>query len=748
MKRAIFALSILVLVSVPARAVKIDRIEIEGNIHVNEHKIRSILNIRAGDELKASRVTEGLKNLFQTKNFSDVRAGYYEDENGDVVVVIEVEEHPRVKQIRIRGNDKIKGDDISAKLRLREGYFARPSMINDDIRTIKEMYGEEGYNQADVEVEKSPQEDEHKVIVTYSIREGKKIKIRHIDFIGNGEVSSEELMDVMESREDRWWRGGEYKQNILDEDLKNIKKLYEDRGFLDASVKLGREVDVGDGSHVDLYIEIDEGYPYFINSLTWSGNTVIPDEEIEEMLEVERGAPFSVEEIGMRQVALNSLYWEKGYIWSRIIPERRVFRRRIDLNLLISENNPAYINEIKISGNDKTFENVIRRELEVYPGDKFILTDVQRGVRDIFQMGYFNGPPLIDTEPATDEGDINLLIKVEEKQTGNFKMGFGFSQLNSLSGFLGVEENNFLGRGKSIGVDWEFGRYRKNLVLRYTEPHLLGTDASFTVELFDWIQDRVRQLYYTDRRRGFSLRAGHPMPLLDYTRVYLGYRFETVKIYDFSTAYPEYGTLRMVDWPLNKSSVTLSFTRNSTDSPFHPTRGSVSTVSAEFAGGPMLGGNVRFNRYITDLSWFRGLFWKLVFHLNMRAGLIDSKEGVQDYERFRLGGNRTNALRGYDFYEIVPEGNDYYSGGRFMTTFVQELLFPFANEVYGLVFLDLGNTWNSFQEANLYSLKRGLGLGVRIEMAGLGNLGFDYGYGFDKVDGPAWEPHFTFGRMF
>ena len=168
------------------------------------------------------------------------------------------------------------------------------------------------------------------------------------------------------------------------------------------------------------------------------------------MIDIKPGEPYSLGRIENIQIAINGLYWDKGYIWSRVIPQKRVKKHRVDLELKIVENNPAHINEIKIAGNTKTFESVIRRELKVYPGDKFILKDVQRSLRDIFSLGYFNGPPKVDTEPVNEEGDINLLIEVEEKQTGYFRFGAGFSQLNSLSGFLGLSENNFLGRGKTI----------------------------------------------------------------------------------------------------------------------------------------------------------------------------------------------------------------------------------------------------------------------------------------------------------
>ena len=733
----------------PGQAPVVSRVDVAGNHWISRQVILSVFGVRPGDELIQDRVTEGIKRLFQTKNFADVNAAL--QERGDsLVVVVTVEEYPKVKEVRLQGFDKLKREDIEGKVALKEGFFARPAAFTQDVQAIKALYAEKGYNRASVEVKQFPLATEHSVIVAYAITEGKKVKVRHIDYLGIGAVTSKEIGKVVETKESRWWRGGEYKPATLETDLQSIKTLYGTLGYLDAEARLDHVEEHEGGKNLDLYIRVDEGPRYYLGDLTWSGNTVVSDDEIRKFVAIEKGDPFGTDRIEALQFGINGKYWEQGYIWSRIIPERTPRGKAIDLALRIIENNQASIHEIRIAGNTKTFENVIRRELDVHPGDKFILTQVQRGVRDIMALGYFNGPPKVDTEPVAEGGDINLILTVEEKQTGNFRFGAGFSQLNSLSGFFGIQENNFLGRGKGVSVDWEFGRYRTSFNLQYTEPYFRGTENTISLSLYNWIQDRVRQQYYTDRRKGFSISLGRPFPVLDYTRLFGSYRLENVELSDFSSLYPENATLRQIDWPQLKSSVLLSLTRNSTDNPTHPTKGSVNSLSAEFCGG-ILGGNVNYMRYLAETSWFRTLFWKFTFHSNMEAAVIDglsSTTQVQDFEKFRLGGNRRYALRGYDFYEVVPEGNDEYVGGRFMTTLTQEILFPFTDAIYGLVFFDAGNTWNSFRDADLFNLRRGLGLGVRIEMPAIGNLGFDYGYGFDKVGGPAWEPHFTFGTFF
>jgi outer membrane protein insertion porin family len=749
MKRTGAAICLALLFASAVRAMPVGRIEVTGNYWVTEAKILTIFGVRAGEEYREDRVTDGVRRLTQTKQFSDLQVRS-RVENGAVVLSLAIVEYPRVSEVRVQGTSRLKRDDVEAKVALKEGYFARPSLFTQDVDSIRALYADKGYSRAQVEVRKTPVEKEHSLIVAYVVTEGRKVKIRHIDFLGNGALESSEIKRIIQTRESKWWRGGDYKPATIEEDLKRIKELYGTIGYIDADARVEKTEEMDDGKALDLYIRIDEGQRYTLGRLTWTGNKVITDDEIRRFVDLKEGDPFAIDRVEGLQMAINSRYWEQGYIWSRVNADRNVRGRRIDLDLDIVENNPTSINEIKISGNSKTFENVIRRELSVYPGERFVLNKVQRSIRDVVALGYFNGYPKLDTEPVNEGGDINLLLSIEEKTTGNFRMGAGFSQLNSLSGFFGITENNLFGRGKSVSLDWEFGKTRKNVNFSYTEPYFLETENSLTFSVYNWIQDRVSQQYYTDRRKGFSMQLGRPFPWLDYMRLWASYRFEHVALSNFSPDYPETGDLRTTQWPLLKSSVLFSLTRNSTDNPTHPTDGSVSSLSAEFSGG-ILQGNVNYMRYSGNFSWFRRVFWKLTFHMNMEAGLIDglsNPQEVQDFEKFRLGGNRRYALRGYDFYEVVPEGNDIYVGGRFMTSFTHELLFPFSDAVYGLLFFDAGNTWNSFGEAYPFDLRRGVGFGVRVEMPALGNLGFDYGYGFDKVGGGAWEPHFTFGTMF
>jgi outer membrane protein insertion porin family len=421
----------------------------------------------------------------------------------------------------------------------------------------------------------------------------------------------------------------------------------------------------------------------------------------------------------------------------------------IDVEFGITEGKPAYINEINIAGNTKTSERVIRRELIVHPGEVFLRPRLIRSLREVFNLGFFNAPPEPVVKPANEEGDIDITLKVEEKQTGQFRLGAGFSSLNSISGFIGIAETNFLGKGQTVGIDWEFSRYRQNVNFNFTEPWLFGTPTELSVNVFNRLQDQVQQQFYSDRRRGMSVRVGRPFPWFDYTSLFLRYKYEWIQLSNFSLGYM--GPLLTIQWPQRTSSVAFTLLRNSTDNPFRPTTGTRSSLTAELNGGELLGGDVTFQRYEATLQWYETLFWKLVLEMKYSVGVLDgygSPFEVPDYERYRLGGNRLYGVRGYDFYEIVPKGNALYLGGRFMQILSYEISAPLAPSITGLLFFDSGNTWNSAAGANPLDMRKGLGLGIRIEMPMLGTIGFDYGYGFDKPLGAGWEPHLTLGGGF
>lgn len=729
----------------------IKRFVITGNAQVSSEKIRRVIRIREGDVFDETRLTESLKRLFATKQFSDIRAFRENLQSPDSIqVTIFVSEYPKIEEVRYAGNEHVDKEDMEKVVAVKNGAFIRPALLGKDKEAIAELYKEKGYYRVSVSDSLTRDPSKGINVLVYTVTEGNKVSVKHVDFVGVKAVDTDEVRGVMETKEDRWYRGGDFKPKEFEEDTERILALYRSRGYLDAEVKDKELVFSEDGKDLDVFCFVNEGRQYRVGEITWSGNELFADTVVAKLVTLDEGEVFDDLKFSQVQIDVNSLYWDRGYIYSSVSPLKSVQEDVIDVEFEITEGDPAHVNEINIVGNTKTSEEVIRRELVMVPGDIFQLPRLRRSIREVFNLGFFAGPPQHSINPANEAGDIDITLRVEERPAGQFRLGAGFSQLNRISGFIGVTEPNFLGKGLSVGFDWEFSKFRQNIGLQFTEPWFMGTPTQLSLNIYNRIQNQVRQQFYSDRRTGFSLGIGRPFPWFDYTSVFARYSFEGVELTDFAQSYN--GPLRDIDWPQQTSSFGVTLVRNSTDSPFHPTKGTRLWLNGRWTGGDLLGGDVKSQRYEATFSWYEPLFWKFVLEVKNALGVLDGydrPEQVPDYEKFRLGGNRIHALRGYDFYEVVPEGNPQFIGGRFMQTMSYEVTYPIAAPtVYGLFFFEGGNTWNSFEEATLFDLRKSAGLGVRIELPMLGTVGLDYGYGMDRATGGSWEPHITFGSSF
>jgi outer membrane protein insertion porin family len=729
----------------------INEIAVEGNQQVSAEKILRVLRVEPGSPYEAGRFQEALKRLFATKQFEFIQA-YREDTTSpdSVRIVVRVKEYPKIEHVRYEGNKHVDDDDLEKVVSVGSGTFVRPSLIGKDREAISDVYKEKGYYRVAVEESLTTDPETRARVLLYVVTEGEKVSVKHVDFVGVRAFDTEQLRKVMKTKEDSWFRGGDFKPKEFEVDQNEILRLYRSYGFLDAEIKDKEMVFSDDGKDLDIFLTVEEGKQYRVGDVTWSGNELFPDALIAGKVTLQHGDVFNDTEFAMIQGEISALYADKGYIYATVSPLKNVKGDIIDVDFEITEENPAHIREINISGNTKTYEEVIRRQLVIAPGDVFLRSRLIRSLREVFNLGYFAGPPQVIPGRRYENGDLDITLRVEEKPAGQFRLGAGFSQLNRVSGFIGVQEPNFLGRGLRVGFDWEFSKFRQNVNISLTEPWFLGTPTEVSFNIYNRQQNAVRQQFFTDQRTGFGLRVGRPFPWFDYTTAFLRYTWERVNLSDFSPAY--FGPLRFTDWPQTTSAVGFTMLRNSTDNPFHPTTGTRTRFNARWTGGQLLGGDVRFQLYEVDFTWYEPLFWRFSLEIRNQFGVLDGYERpdqVPDYEKYRLGGNRRWGLRGYDFYEVVPLGNPQFVGGRFMQISTLQVNFPISNPtVWGLFFAEGGNTWNSFQESALFDLRKSVGMGVRIELPMLGTVGLDYGYGIDRAGGAAWEPHITFGGTF
>jgi len=739
----------------------ISEIEVVGALTVGSRQVIAWSGIEPGSIFSRDAVSLGIQSLFQTQKFSNVFI-YVQDIPEGVKLIINLEEFPRIRTIRFEGHKKVKEKDLREAFPLHVGQFANPAVTRRELKPLRELYYEKGYYNVAINTDSTVVDANNMEDLVISIVEGRKVKVQTISFVGNTVLSEGDLRDAMEQGTKGFLRSGTFKKQQFEDDRERIVTYCRNQGFLDAEVT---DVDMNfreDKEKLDLVIHLAEGSRYYIGDIDWKGNTVFDDLVIADQIWMDKGDVFK-EDIYLETLSgLQQIYADRGYIYITVEPQRDIVDYTVNVSFTFIEGQPAKIHDIQITGNTKTYDKVIIREMRTFPGDTFSNTRIQATMRDIFQTGFFEDVQP-DIRPVAN-GDVDMILKVKEKQTGQFMFGMAYSAETSASGFIQVAETNFQGKGQNLGLTWQFGSRQRYVDISFTEPWFMGTPTLVGADIFDRYQYNFDD-FYESRIRGFSGRLGRRIPGTRFSRVGLRYELSQTRLGNFSPSYVKFlddleeslGTsdlpwqrLDQIEWPQLKSSIRVTFNRNSTDNPFFPTSGSKSLYSFELAGGP-LGGEIEFQEHMMSHSYYQRLPGGFALHLRGFFGLLhglNSADDVPDWERYRLGGNRRFPLRGYKDLEVVPRGNPSFIGGRYFSIFNTEVLYPLTKAIQLLTFLDMGDVWNSFSEADISNLRKGAGFGIRVEVPMMGTIGFDYGYGFDRLGGPRWEPHFTIGSIF
>ncbi len=739
----------------------ISEIEVVGALTVGSRQVLAWSGIQPGSVFTQDAISLGIRSLFQTQKFSNVYI-YRQDTPEGVKLIINLEEFPRIRTIRFMGNKKVKEKDLREAYALHVGQFANPAVTRRELQPLRDLYYEKGYYNVAINTDSTVVDANNMEDLVISVVEGRKVKVQTISFVGNAVLEEDNLRGAMEQGTKGFLRSGTFKKQQFEDDRERIVTYCRNQGFLDANVA---DVEMNfreDKEKLDLVIHLDEGSRYFIGDIDWQGNTVFDDLVIADRIWMEKGDVFK-EDIYLETLAgLQQIYADRGYIYITVEPQRDIVDHVVNVSFTFIEGQPAKIHDIQITGNTKTYDKVIIREMRTFPGDTFSNTRIQATMRDIFQTGFFEDVQP-DIRPVAN-GDVDMILKVKEKQTGQFMFGMAYSAETSASGFIQVAETNFQGKGQNLGLTWQFGSRQRYVDISFTEPWFMGTPTLVGADIFDRYQYNFDD-FYESRIRGFSGRLGRRIPGTRYSRVGLRYELSQTRLGNFSPSYVRFlddleeslGTsdlpwqrLDQIEWPQLKSSIRVTFNRNSTDNPFFPTSGSKSLYSFELAGGP-LGGEIEFQEHMMSHSYYQRLPGGFALHLRGFFGLLhglNSPDDVPDWERYRLGGNRRFPLRGYKDLEVVPRGNPSFIGGRYFSIFNTEVLYPLTKAIQLLTFLDMGDVWNSFSEADISNLRKGAGFGIRVEVPMMGTIGFDYGYGFDRLGGPRWEPHFTIGSIF
>ena len=736
----------------------IREIRVRGNQITEESLIRFQCGLEVDTRLQPDDPADAIRNLYSLGLFSDIKVLADTNADGEFVVVIAVIEYPQLSEVVFEGTKEIKSKKLKKEVGFIRGEVIEPQSIVEAKQSVLEAYKEKGHNLARVEVEEGEKDDEGRTQLVFRVVEGPKVNLKRITFQGNEQFTSGKLRSRMkETKQDGWWfGGGKYNAKTYEEDKEAVLELYRESGYREVEVESDSLYFGESGKDLFIDIRIAEGPLYTFGEVSWEGNENLPDIAFLNLIVSKKGDVFSSERTSKSLEQLRNAYLDIGHLAANIYKTEHAQESNVvDVKYFVDENKPWKVREIVIAGNTKTKDRVIRRELWIQPGEIFARSKIERSVRNLMQLNYFNTvEPDLRTSEETSE--IDLVLQVDERQTGTASIGAGFSERDKLVGTVGLQIPNFMGNGQQLNFQWEFGTQRETLVLGFTEPWMFNSPTSLSTQIF-----RTTSRVFSDfdqRSQGGTVRLGRRLQWPDFSSVSVGYNLSEVKFINFRDS------SRVNDASLRDnvtSSISLSFQRDSRDLPIFPTSGSVFSYRPEIAGG-ILAGNTSFHKHDFTASFNYPIFWKFALNVRSTLGMVVGYGGttVPFSELYTPGGvdlfDRT-MLRGYADQSVGPRNSNGSSiGGNSQLLFNAELSIPIApNQFYGLLFADAGNAWDNQAKISMFDLRRSVGFGIRIVAPLLGIMGFDFGWGFDVVDPVTREElpakmttHFQFGPQF
>ena len=707
------------------RVILIREIAVEGNRRVQEAVILGRIRSAVGAPFSPSQASEDLRTVFNLGFFDDVQLKV-EDFEGGVKVTFVVTERPFVRDVEFVGNSKLGTSDLQDKIELKLGSVYNPVEVQRAREKLKDAYEDDGYFEVQIspEVEKFGDGD---VKVVFTINEGRRITIDKIVFRGNKGLKDKEIKAVMATQERQYFvlRGTVQRQK-LEEDIERILGVYQDHGFIQMRVERHDMVVDREKARVTITIDVVEGAQYRVGVIKLTGVTLLPEEEVRRQLGFKAGDVFSRTALrdGVRNIS--DLYSTIGRASVDILPrtDQQSTNTTVDVTLEVTEGPEVYVERINITGNTRSEDRILRREIPFVEGDLFTLQKMQRARQRLINLGYFDMVN-VTTQPGTDKTRIIVNVEVTERPTGIFSIGGGFSSVDSFVGTLDVSQNNFLGRGWVLSLRIRAGANSQQGIISFTEPWLFDRPLSAGVDLFN-IKRQFTEYDYDSL--GGTVRLSHPFE--EYWRWQTAYRLTRDEISDVrdtndSLLRDEIGT-RVT------SAVTLGLTRDSRDAVALPTKGGLTIFTLDMAG---FGGDTRFVKAIASTSYFYPMWYGHILSGRAEAGYGFgwSDDPLPVFERFYLGG--PNSIRSFKARRISPvdEAGTRIGGTSEVLGNVEYIVpLPFNFRLAG--FVDVGNVYGFKTKFDITDTREAAGAGVRWQSP-FGPIRVDYGINLDRRKG-------------
>ena len=793
---------------IPGIDYEVAGITVSGAQDLDPNVVIMLTNIRVGDNIQFPdpKISDAICTLWRQQLFENITFSVVNKSGRKVYLDIRLQELPKMSKYFITGVKKSWKDDIREELDLRAGKVVNENLVVMSRNKIQSYFREKGYLNATVDITQERDSSfNNAVILGFRVKPGSRVKIGEIVFVGNESVSDKVLLKAMKNTKMKGkaiFKVSKLRKKEYSEDMRALVAKYNSMGYRDARIIRDTNYRI-DEELINIEITLEEGRKYYFGDITFVGNTKYDTPLLRSILKINRGDIYDSQHLNERvsfdpngnDVA--SIYLNNGYLFSQVVPiEKNVQNDTIDVEVRIQEGRQATIRKVSITGNERTNDHVIYREVRTRPGDLFSKAMIQRTIRELSQLGYFDQTQIgVNPVPDPQTGTVDLEYTVVEKSTSQLELQGGWGA-NRVVGTLGLNFNNFsaknvgnkrawqplpTGDGQTINIRAQSnGLYFQSYNASFTEPWLGGKKPnSFTGTIYHNVQSNGVQASDPNRQSllitGINFGLGQRLKWPDdYFTLYQGLEFRRFNLNNFPTGFLNY----------NKgisNNVNYKFTlgRNNTDVPIFPTRGSQISFAAELTPPFSLLRDdidykslsseerfklVEYHKWKLNADWFAPITSKFVIRTHGEFGYLGSYNkdlGLPPFERFYVGGDglanfvidgrEIIGLRGYTNNSITPGG-----GGALYNKYVFEMRYIIANnpsaQVFPLIFMEGGNNYDNFWDYRAFNLKRSAGAGLRIYMPMFGLMGVDVAYGFDPEPNGAtasgWQTHFIIGQQF
>jgi len=821
MKKIIYIILILSTIISQDTEFKIMDISVTGNLNTADYDIINFSGLSIKNSVTALDIQNAIKRLWLLNKFEDIQIDVEETYQG-IYLIINVIEYPKINEIIFTGEYfdfnlfkfKKSKNKLLEILNLKKGDVLTKQKINECLNILNEDFIKRNYHDIEISYNVSDTNIDYQKNITFNIGSDEKSKIKDIKIIiNNSEIESLNLLSNLKSKiypqsnkvtkneilknldKIKIWKwylpwNGSYNQIQLKNMKENLESTYKAKGFLDFSVDNYKIVNKD-----KLLINISTGNKYYVSDINFTGNYIFNDSILKSKLNFVVNDIFSGMNFEISNMNINTLYRDKGYLFSEIIPSLiPVSEDSLKINFSINENSIVKVNKVIIKGNDKTEENIIRRDIDIFPGEYFSQSAIMESARKLFMLNYFEN--VIPDIKRINNTEIDLIFEVVEKSSGQLNFSAGYSGLYGFTGGGGFTFPNFLGKGQNISFNYQRGlssnqqtnlpvnnfsqevKSNQQFSFSYIEPRLFDTSnlVGISFNYTERGQSSTYSMPFDTKSYGGGIRLGRKFEWPDkffqgswmfsgsQRQYFSNDKSDLISFYSSSIEdYIEFKDNKYI-FATSGLSIKQSITRDNRDHPEFPTQGSHFNWTFTFSGG-FLGGDEDYYKNVIGLKWYNKIIEKLVIHQNFKFGVLNTfkvnsgRSIVPPSARFLMGGTGMpygEMLRGYAENMIGPLGASFPKGGSIMLKYSLELRYLLSENpnLYILAFTDAGNVWDDINIVDPFSLRRSIGVGARVMMPMLGMIGYDIAYGFDPSvqeylsgnnSAHGWEYHFIFG---